>query len=68
MIPLAQAPGVPCPECGERIVTTMEQLLSCGEVACKCGLVLRVDAERSQETLRNLRELQARVAQLRGRG
>jgi len=57
----AGVPGMPCPDCGARIVVTMEQLLSAGEVTCQCGLVLRVDMERSAETLRDLRELQRRL-------
>jgi hypothetical protein len=57
---------MPCPECGARLVVTMEQLLGSGQIVCTCGLVLRVDAERSEETLRDLRALQDRLAQLRG--
>jgi len=58
-------PGMPCPDCGARIVVSMDQLLLQGAITCKCGLVLRVDRQRSAETLKDLRELQRRLAQLR---
>ena len=61
-----QIPGMPCPDCGERIIVTMEQLLGCGEIICACGLILRVDTERSEDTLRGLRGLQQRLSQIRG--
>ena len=61
----ADVPGMPCPNCGERIVVTMGQLLAGREIACKCGLILRVDEQRSAQTLQDLRELQLRVARLR---
>jgi hypothetical protein len=59
-------PGLPCPGCGRRIVFTMERLLAGAGLACACGLVLRVDAERSKETLDDLRQLDSRLGQLRG--
>ncbi|HTT13036.1 MAG TPA: hypothetical protein VMG60_19370 [Burkholderiaceae bacterium] len=64
-VPFAEVPGVPCPGCGARLVVTMEQLLSFTPIACTCGLVLEVDPERSEETLRDLRALHDRLAQLR---
>jgi hypothetical protein len=57
--------GFPCPDCGERIVATMEQILSGAPIACRCGLLLRVDQVRSEETLADLRELAQRLEQLR---
>jgi hypothetical protein len=60
-----QAPGMPCPDCGRRIVVTMEQLLSGRPIACSCGLVLRVDERQSQDALHDLRELQRRIGDVR---
>jgi len=60
-----EVPGMPCPECGARLVVTMEQLLASGRIACTCGLVLQVDTARSEETLRDLRALRDRLAHLR---
>lgn len=57
-------PGMPCPECGARIVVTMNQVLSGCSIACRCGLVLHVDEDRSSQTLHDLRELQRRVGRL----
>jgi transcription elongation factor Elf1 len=57
---------MPCPDCGARIVVTIEQILSGNRIVCQCGLALTVDVERSEETLRDLRELQRRLAQGRG--
>jgi len=61
--PSANVPGMPCPDCGTRIVVTMEQILSGHRIICGCGLVLTVDAERSHETIRDLLELRRRLTQ-----
>jgi hypothetical protein len=61
----AGVPGLPCPQCGQRLVVSMEALMSLQPVVCVCGLTLRVDVERSRETLHDLRELQRRLAPLR---
>ena len=61
----ASVPGMPCPDCGARIVVTMEQILSGAKIACGCGLVLTVDAERSRDTIRDLFELRRRLTQER---
>jgi hypothetical protein len=50
-------PGIPCPNCQERLVVTLEQILSGVPIACRCGLKLRVDESQSQDTLRDLRIL-----------
>jgi len=60
--PSANVPGVPCPDCGTRIIVTMEQILSGNKIMCRCGLALSVDTERSKETLHDLRELRRRLA------
>jgi hypothetical protein len=57
-------PGMPCPDCGARIVATMQQLLA-GSISCPaCHLVLKVDAAQSRETLDELRKLNARLQSL----
>lgn len=61
----AGVPGLPCPQCGRRIVVRMETLLALQPIACDCGLVLRVDTQRSKETLDDLRELQRRLEPVR---
>ena len=66
--PSPELPGMPCPQCGMRLVVSMEQILGSGEIRCGCGLVLQVDAARSAETLRGLRELQRRLAEIKGQG
>jgi hypothetical protein len=60
----AGVPGLACPQCGRRLVVTMETLLALQPVACDCGLTLRVDAESSKQTLDDLRELERRLAPL----
>jgi hypothetical protein len=62
--PADSLPGIPCPDCGARLVISMQQLLGTGSMACSCGLVLHVDAERSRETLQDLRKLQQKLATL----
>ena len=61
----AGVPGLPCPQCGQRIVMRMETLLALRPIVCGCGLALRVDAQRSKDTLDELRELQRRLEPLR---
>jgi hypothetical protein len=56
------APGLPCPGCGERLVATIQQLLSGTPIVCQCGLELHVDEQQSRETLDGLRRLQARLS------
>jgi hypothetical protein len=55
--------GVPCRDCGARIVFTMDQILSGTEITCQCGLTISVVPERSAETLRDLHELKRRLSQ-----
>ncbi len=65
---MTSSPGVtgfPCPDCGERLATTMERLLAREPLVCRCGLTLRIDEGRSQDTLNDLAALQARLDQLR---
>ena len=60
-------PGIRCPECGAPLVINMPDVIRGQAVECGCGLTLRVDQERSQETLRDLRDLQHRLAALKER-
>ena len=50
--------GVPCPECSFVIPTTMPMLLSGEPIVCPmCGLALHVDAQKSANSLKLIREL-----------
>jgi len=59
---MSNTPGIPCPDCSRPIVVTMEQILSGNAIDCSCGVKLRVDPQRSQEVLRDLRKLQEQLA------
>lgn len=61
--PNSRALGLPCRDCGTRIVFTMEQILSGTEIICQCGLSISVVPERSVETLRDLDELKRRLSE-----
>jgi DNA-directed RNA polymerase subunit RPC12/RpoP len=63
--PTTQTPGMPCPECGRPILATLDKLLSREPIVCPCGLRLRVDEQRSQDVLEDLRELQLRLKSIR---
>lgn len=50
--------GISCPECGFGIPITMLMLLSPDPIGCQlCGLELRVNAEKSEESLGLVRQL-----------
>lgn len=52
--------GLPCPQCSFLIPVTMDMLLKAAfqPIRCpNCGLQLRVDAEKSKESLDDLRKL-----------
>ncbi|MCR9244621.1 MAG: CSL-type zinc finger protein [bacterium] len=56
-----RAPGMPCPQCGQRIVIEAAALLSGQPIQCaSCGLELRVNTEQSKETLDALRSYMGR--------
>jgi hypothetical protein len=42
-------------------VATLDQLLSGRPIVCTCGLQLRVDEQRSEGALQDLRELRRRI-------
>ncbi len=51
--------GIPCPECGSKIETTIEALLLKDQFKCpQCGLALTVNRTASQQALASLQELQ----------
>lgn len=55
-----QDPGIPCPACGTQIVITIDALLSQQAVYCtSCSLELRIDWQRSKESLAALGKLHA---------
>ena len=57
--------GVPCPECSFTIPTTMPMLLSREQIVCPmCGLALHVDAEKSAESLKLVRQLHEATQQV----
>jgi predicted RNA-binding Zn-ribbon protein involved in translation (DUF1610 family) len=52
-----RAPGMPCPECGARIVADPLALLTELKLTCtSCGLVLSVDLQQSASTINALRD------------
>ena len=62
--------GMPCPECGQPIEMTLDDLLVRHSFACRtpgCGVVLRLDQRRSSEAIDSLRDLKGRLREL-GRG
>lgn len=57
--------GIPCPECNFVIPTTMPMLLSREPIVCPmCGLALHVDAEKSAESLKLVRQLHEATQQV----
>ncbi|SRR6266536_3078364 len=57
--PASPSPGLTCPRCSFRILISISMLLSEKTICCpNCNLELKVDKERSQESLNALRKLQ----------
>jgi len=51
-------PGIDCPECGTRILTSIDMILSREPISCvKCGLTLKVQQEESKPALESLQKL-----------
>jgi DNA-directed RNA polymerase subunit RPC12/RpoP len=52
--------GIPCPECGWKIPTTIQQLLTNSVFICQnCGLELRLDREKSGAALASLAKVES---------
>jgi hypothetical protein len=59
--------GMACPECGQPIEMTLDDLLVRHAFACctpGCGVVLRLDQRRSSGALDSLRDLKGRLREL----
>ena len=51
-------PGIDCPQCGTRILTTIDMILSREPIICvTCGLTLNVQQEESKPALDSLKKL-----------
>jgi len=58
IIGLNNKPGINCPECGTRILTTIDMVLSRAPIECAmCGLKMNVEQEESKPALDSLRKL-----------
>lgn len=63
-VEIARTPGIKCPECGSRIVVSIQNLIALEPVNCpSCGLELTIDLDKSQSALESLRKLQAGLDQ-----
>ncbi len=51
-----------CPDCGKPIPLDFRQLFSGGKTQCECGLILRVNLEKSRETIEAIKQSQAEIA------
>lgn len=63
-------PGIDCPQCGTRILTSIDMILSREPIACvKCGLRLNVEQEESKPALESLKKLDEaiKIAELNGK-
>ncbi|MEQ9120710.1 hypothetical protein [Fulvivirga sp.] len=62
VIGLSNRPGIDCPECGTRILTTIDMILSRVPIQCvKCGLQLNIQQEESKPALDSLRKLDGAI-------
>jgi DNA-directed RNA polymerase subunit RPC12/RpoP len=63
-VEISRRPGLSCPECGTKLVISMESLLSYEPVQChNCGLELIIDEEKSKQSIESLRKLQVGLSQ-----
>ena len=57
-----RTPGLDCPRCSYRIVTTMEMLISGQAIYCKaCGLKISINHEESKDCLNEVKKLHEAV-------
>lgn len=55
---LSTQPGIDCPQCGTRILTSIDMILSRVPIECmKCGLELNVEQDKSKSALDSLKKL-----------
>lgn len=58
-VEIAKTPGINCPECGVRMVVSIQNLVNLEPIDCpNCELELSIDLEKSQSALESLRKLQ----------
>jgi predicted RNA-binding Zn-ribbon protein involved in translation (DUF1610 family) len=59
-VEISRKPGLKCPECGTKMIVSIQNLINLEPVHCPgCGLELTIDAENSQSALESLRKLQS---------
>lgn len=59
--------GIACPQCGQQIEMTLDDLLVRRSFTCRtagCGVVLRLDQRGSSEAIDTLRELKTKLREL----
>lgn len=57
-MPQQQTPGLKCPECGQFIPTTINELLSASALHCPyCGLELIINRNESKHAMEILKEV-----------
>lgn len=59
--------GLACPECGEMIEISLDDLLVRRTFGCRkpgCGLVLRLDQRGSEEAVETLRKLKTKLREI----
>mgnify|MGYP002641958475 CR=1 FL=1 len=63
-VEISRQPGLSCPECGIKLVISMESLINYQPVQCyNCGLELTIDQEKSKQSIDSLRKLQEGLSQ-----
>lgn len=59
-VEISRTPGLKCPECGTRMIVSIQNLVNLEPVECPgCELELTIDVENSQSALESLRRLQS---------
>ena len=57
-IGLSNKPGIDCPQCGTRILTSIDMILGREPIECvQCGLKLNINQEASKPALESLKKL-----------
>ena len=63
--------GIACPQCGQPIEMTLDDLLVRRSFSCRtagCGVVLRLDQRGSNEAIDTLRQLKTKLGKLGSEG
>lgn len=63
-----RTPGIPCPQCGNLIPTSIQQILYSNSLFCPvCGLRINIDKRKSDKALKTLAKVEEAERKIRNK-